>query len=412
MNKLNQNTSTLEQILDAVNELPEIDKSKQLITTVTGDGLVHLGEVSEVPHDITIQAAEGTKVKVYGRNLFDESQLKANSGSYGMYIVPFPNWRLTLLDKDTSVDMSGINIGVAYKENNNWTRCFTWFSRNNTIEVKTDINKSKAGRAGVLCDAVFFSPNNDATANKIKQRFNIMVTAEDDVPADYETYSVMEITAPTTIKSNGTYMNFFASSPITVRYNKSWGMQKKYDDFWDAFQSKGNRTDYYMGCVGNGWNAANFKPKYPFLNLTSAEYMMFRNNATSCPIVDWSKCTYINQAFNEARALRRIEKIILPTSTSATITSNTFGCVFLEDVRFEGELVISLSVSALGALKKESITSLINALSNTTSGLTVSLSKSAVNAAFETSWYANNGSTTDEWLNLVATKENWTISLL
>ena len=63
-------------------------------------------------------------------------------------------------------------------------------------------------------------------------------------------------------------------------------------------------------------------------------------------------------------------------------------------------------------LSKASITSIINALSSTTTGLTVTLSLAAVNKAFETSTGANNGSTSTAWTTLIATKTNWTISLV
>jgi hypothetical protein len=53
-------------------------------------------------------------------------------------------------------------------------------------------------------------------------------------------------------------------------------------------------------------------------------------------------------------------------------------------------------------LSKASIESIINALSSTTSGLTVTISKTAKEAAF----------TSAEWSALIATKSNWTISLV
>jgi hypothetical protein len=53
-------------------------------------------------------------------------------------------------------------------------------------------------------------------------------------------------------------------------------------------------------------------------------------------------------------------------------------------------------------LSKASIESIINALSSTTSGLTVTISKTAKEAVF----------TTEEWATLIATKPNWTISLV
>jgi hypothetical protein len=58
------------------------------------------------------------------------------------------------------------------------------------------------------------------------------------------------------------------------------------------------------------------------------------------------------------------------------------------------------------------LTNIVNALSTTTTGLFVTLRKDAVNKAFETSEGAMDGSTSDEWLALAATKANWTISLI
>ena len=63
-------------------------------------------------------------------------------------------------------------------------------------------------------------------------------------------------------------------------------------------------------------------------------------------------------------------------------------------------------------LDKESLTSIINCLSDSTSGLTVTLSLTAVNKAFEITNGADNGSNSTEWLNLVNTRSNWTISLI
>jgi hypothetical protein len=62
-------------------------------------------------------------------------------------------------------------------------------------------------------------------------------------------------------------------------------------------------------------------------------------------------------------------------------------------------------------LSKASIISVINALSDTTNALKVQLSKTAVNNAFETSSGVADGSTSEEWTTLIATKANWTIAL-
>jgi hypothetical protein len=66
----------------------------------------------------------------------------------------------------------------------------------------------------------------------------------------------------------------------------------------------------------------------------------------------------------------------------------------------------TVSVSGLNLqwstkLSKASITSIINCLSSTTSGLSITLSKTAVDNAF----------TAEEWAALENTKHNWTIAL-
>jgi hypothetical protein len=63
-------------------------------------------------------------------------------------------------------------------------------------------------------------------------------------------------------------------------------------------------------------------------------------------------------------------------------------------------------------LTHDSIASIINTLSATTAGQSVTFSVTAVNNAFETSSGAADGSTSAEWNALVATKSNWTISLV
>ena len=60
-------------------------------------------------------------------------------------------------------------------------------------------------------------------------------------------------------------------------------------------------------------------------------------------------------------------------------------------------------------LSKESITSVINALSTSTGGLSITLSKTAVDNAFYNNIVV--GSNTMEWGQLVASRSNWTINL-
>ncbi len=97
--------------------------------------------------------------------------------------------------------------------------------------------------------------------------------------------------------------------------------------------------------------------------------------------------------------------------TVATLWLNSANA--LEDIEFVPNTIkISIDFYWCTKLSKASLTSIINGLSAETSGLTVTLSKTAVNKAFETSEGANDGSTSAEWLALIATKPNWNISLV
>ena len=77
----------------------------------------------------------------------------------------------------------------------------------------------------------------------------------------------------------------------------------------------------------------------------------------------------------------------------------------------QGKINVSISFEWL-ALNKANTTSVINALSTTATGQTLTLKLSAVNTAFETSAGAGDGSTSAEFAALVATKTNWTITMV
>ena len=115
---------------------------------------------------------------------------------------------------------------------------------------------------------------------------------------------------------------------------------------------------------------------------------MFYNctSLASVPALDISKCTSTYDVF--------------------------YNCAALENLALTGLVKTSgLNLSYSSKLSKASIASVINALDASVSGKSVTLSRTAVNAAFETAAGANDGSASAEWQNLIAAKSNWTISL-
>ena len=121
-------------------------------------------------------------------------------------------------------------------------------------------------------------------------------------------------------------------------------------------------------------------------------------------IIDGSKSTINANLFAYSPYIKYVKGFI---SNINSAWSNAFiSAKNLEHIIFSGEIGKSISFAQSTLLDKESIQSIISCLSSNTSGMTLTLSKTAVNNAFE------NGSTGDEWLALVATKPNWTISLV
>ena len=87
-------------------------------------------------------------------------------------------------------------------------------------------------------------------------------------------------------------------------------------------------------------------------------------------------------------------------------------CTELTTAIFESEISVNgLGLGYSKKLDKASITSAMTKLSDTTSGLRIYLSLSAVNKAFETSVGSNDGSSSTEWGKLVDAKPNWDVFL-
>lgn len=210
------------------------------------------------------------------------------------------------------------------------------------------------------------------------------------------------------------------------------GKQSEYDKFWDAFQDYGKRTNYeYAFYNGFGGWSNWFYPKYDIVPINAAN--MFRYNtdlnlkealAKNNVKLDFSQCTNIGSCFNYAdvgdlpeintKSLssipscfntcrsKKIDKFILKDDGSQ-IFNNTFAAYqSLQDIVFEGVIGQDLKLNSCTNLSKVSIENIVSVLSATATGKTLSISKTAKEREF----------TEEEWQTLIATKSNWTISLI
>lgn len=217
--------------------------------------------------------------------------------------------------------------------------------------------------------------------------------------------------------------------------------------FNNEYQDNGNRTDYSNAYAGAGWPEHLFRPQHDMVPTNA--YMMFRGNPLNVDLVeylenlniklDFSKSTNTQYLFNASnftrigvidfrgstnstpgdgafannRNLVTIDKIYIKTGSSAEFNSSFNNCVALENIVLEGTITKNgFNVQHSTKLSKATLINIVNVLSTTTSGTSITVSKAAVNKAFETAEGANDGSTSSEWTTLIATRSNWTINLV
>lgn len=213
------------------------------------------------------------------------------------------------------------------------------------------------------------------------------------------------------------------------------GKNFQYNKFWDDYQQKGTLKLYNNAFSGRGWTKDTFKPKYS-IRPTNA-YHMFYYGGANCNIdmvelseelgieFDFSGTTNFYQAFvgdffkrlgvidtRSASSLNgmlvefggeTIDKLIIKSNGTTTCGTSFSLAKNLRNITIEG--VIGKDWDMLYCpLSKDSLISVVNALSTTKQGLTVTFSMAAVEAAY--------GSVeSEEWLALIATKPNWTFVL-
>jgi hypothetical protein len=215
------------------------------------------------------------------------------------------------------------------------------------------------------------------------------------------------------------------------------GKKAEYDAFWDAYQWNGTRVDYHQAFGGKGWRESNFKPKYDVIPIGADNLFFWFNYDGRFPKVDLKKVfeerglkldfsqgiASFYRCFYRSRILR-VGVIDLSNNTTTSFSQMFYGSTVEEIEKFvvsetqdfstAFEQCTELKHIVIGGtigkkvnfkdspLTKESITSIVEHLSSTTTGQTATFKKSAKEAAF----------TADEWAELIADKTNWTLSLI
>ena len=196
-----------------------------------------------------------------------------------------------------------------------------------------------------------------------------------------------------------------------ILYGTDTGGKSFYDEFWDILQENGERRRYFYAFsnIGLNWTDEIYNPKYPIICNKTDVYDTYRMFGGNKAITDTKVPIIVNGA-DLVETFQNAENIVtiplLTLNGVSTITRAFMGMFRLVNLTINGAIEANgFDFKDCTKLSKASITSIINALSTTTSGLSVTLSKNAVDTAFE------GGSGGGEFHYLIDSKQNWTISL-
>lgn len=178
------------------------------------------------------------------------------------------------------------------------------------------------------------------------------------------------------------------------------GKQTRYDEFWDDYQSNGERRIYTRAFQGSCWTDKTFNPKYDII-ATSAQATFHTNvNITRIPVlVDVSESTVVSQLFYGCSNLAELN---LKTSENTPwITGGFQACVELSTLNIEGVIGTNgFDVHWSAKLTHESLMSIINALKDYSgSGMAYTVTLGTTNLA----------KLTDEE-KAIATQKGWTLA--
>lgn len=225
------------------------------------------------------------------------------------------------------------------------------------------------------------------------------------------------------------------------------GKKAQYDEFWANFRSGMNSGIWSYCFAGKGWNDNTFKPPFDIAPAASSNAMFYYNGVSNikqsledCGVkLDMSKATSVTNMFNNCNTVALpeldfrsckasnnsqqsifaysgyLQSIDMVYFAEGIPVTNCFSdCGNLTHVIFGGTFASSgLDLKSAKNLDYASIVSIIEALSPNTSGLSITLSKAAVNKAFgidvddETTYMP--GSPGEEYYFKISTKGNWTI---
>jgi hypothetical protein len=208
------------------------------------------------------------------------------------------------------------------------------------------------------------------------------------------------------------------------------GKKAEYDAFWDNIQKNGDTFMSYRYLFANEdvWTQENIeKVKYKNLKANYSSIMFVGNTSITdlsafsieTPHTfygDIGKTSYSN-TFGGCENL--VKSPLLHLGSMGGCPNMFANCFALEELNTyydesdpNGYLTADLDLQYSTKLNRKSIEDLVYGLSPDTSGKTITLSRAAVDKAFETSGGLEDGADSPEWYSLIDTRSNWTFNLI
>lgn len=440
-----------------------IPEDKIVWNTVTGNP-VSLHDVSEASHKIEIQLFSdsitdfsNTAIQVKNRNLKPDS-IALGEGLYGSGVgAPVGVNKNIALATFTDIPLKASTYYTFSLKNTNcrvYRMCemdkndlctvnhpFYFYNQNYaTYSFQTNINTTYIKITLEKLDNTEITEEDVAEINFQLEQASASSSYIDNIsikligsPSGY--YIIDNIT-------DAPYLNLSVNDlnvQICVKYQQSLGYLETINTLWDSIQENGDRTDYSYAFYKMKDDM--FYPKYDIKPTASAANSFpyskignIKQRLSECRVkLDTSSATHLGTAFRgsstvelpeincngvtstsgitylfyQATNLQTIDKVIINNSTITSFDGTFQYLSALENIIIEGEIAYNCRVGESKKLSKNSIISFINALSDASSGKTLTLSKTAVCTAFG----VNDPVDSEEWQALIKSKENWTISL-
>lgn len=317
-----------------------IDPDKIIEKTATGTGIVSLDDVSELPHDISVQLigenVGGKQVTVYNGNLCDLGTISFTHSKNVAFSPNLPAGTLAISAIVTSsfTASSSCILGVVDVNGNS---TYPMISR--SLDGERRIVTFNA-TAPIRAISFYAGSDGNNSSGQTATYKDIMISwgvkARGYIP--YEEPLIYTANADGKvegIKSISPYMTLICdNADVSVDYQKSYGMQTEYDRFWDAFQDNGRRTIYSSAFAYGGWGDSSYNPKYT-IKPTSCNTMFLQTNITDTKVdIDLTGDGTQKFSMFQYSKLKTIRKLIVKESNG--LSDQFTGCSALKHITFEG----------------------------------------------------------------------------